>query len=418
MKDMNEKAEKDMAKEVTSTKHHPKRVVLMIADISGYTKYMLSNRKEELHGQVIITELIKTIIKQVKIPIEVAKLEGDAIFLYATKQGTEARWERTRQLIGGKLVQFFEAFYTKLLRLHETNMCKCGACSNSDRLRLKMVVHSGDAVFYRIGRFHELSGVDVVTVHRLLKNSLDKDHYILMTDSAYNDIEFPEEVEVSEGEERYVDVGRIKTYTYYPPTIERYFVVHKEKHPKKPSWMKRVSTTMGIMMKSMLMGSPENRGRMSKVAFLMLFLAIFMMSFLAAGIPLFIKWRMRTNLAEEVAGLTAARADSRETLDGLNTMQASYDEIRNTLNKTEEYTGKVDFILESVHGNLIRGVKLTGILIEGDNIVLTCLATSQNRLSSYVSALLDNSGLEAERIEKTGSRRGQQEYRITVRRMQ
>jgi hypothetical protein len=56
----------------------PKEIdsLLLIADISGYTKFMLSNRQSIKHSQTIITELTKTIIQQVKIPFLVSKLEG------------------------------------------------------------------------------------------------------------------------------------------------------------------------------------------------------------------------------------------------------------------------------------------------------------------------------------------------------
>ena len=45
---------------------------LIIADISGYTRYMAANAKTLAHSQTIITELIKTIIRTVELPLEVA----------------------------------------------------------------------------------------------------------------------------------------------------------------------------------------------------------------------------------------------------------------------------------------------------------------------------------------------------------
>jgi hypothetical protein len=69
-------------------------VILIITDISGYTSFMLSNRQSHLHGQFIITELTKAIIAQVKIPLEISKLEGDAVFLYAMKKDGNP-WQET-----------------------------------------------------------------------------------------------------------------------------------------------------------------------------------------------------------------------------------------------------------------------------------------------------------------------------------
>lgn len=66
-----------------------KEVVLTIADISGYTEYLLSTQTALLHAQTIINELIESIIEQVQIPLKVAKLGGDAVFLYASHEGND-----------------------------------------------------------------------------------------------------------------------------------------------------------------------------------------------------------------------------------------------------------------------------------------------------------------------------------------
>lgn len=190
------------------------RVILVIADIGGYTRFMVTNKLEILHSQVIISELIKTIIEQVEIPLEISKLEGDAVFLYSVKDDSEAKWSNTRKTIGGKLIKFFDAFSNKISELSGTNLCACKACKNVTQLRLKVIAHSGEALFYSIGKFRELAGVDVIVAHRLLKNSVRADQYILMTEQAYKDIQFPENIRVSEGEEEYDELGSIKTFTY------------------------------------------------------------------------------------------------------------------------------------------------------------------------------------------------------------
>ena len=192
-------------------------VILIITDISGYTRFMLSNRQSLLHGQIIITELTKAIIAQVDIPLEISKLEGDAIFLYALKMNA-ASWQDTSRQIGQKLRAFLSAFSDKLLELSQSNTCPCDACTFVEKLSLKIVVHSGQALLYQIGKFEELSGVDVIIVHRLLKNSVAASEYILMTEAAYQDVQFPVEIPVTPGEESYDDIGKIKTYIYFPST--------------------------------------------------------------------------------------------------------------------------------------------------------------------------------------------------------
>ena len=193
-----------------------KKVLLMIADISGYTEFMVSSDLEIEHSQHVISELIQSIITQVEIPLEVSKLEGDAVFLYAIKESDDYSWDEVAHEIGKKLIQFFEVFHDKLDSLGSCGACSCGACSNTDVLNLKVVVHSGDALFYQIHQFNELSGSDVILVHRLLKNSANHDEYILMTEDAYIDVAFPQHLLVEKGREKYEHLGEIDTLVYYP----------------------------------------------------------------------------------------------------------------------------------------------------------------------------------------------------------
>jgi len=57
-------------------------VLLIIADIGGYMRYMTANAKTLAHSQTIITKLVAAIIRQIELPLEVAKLEGDAVFFF------------------------------------------------------------------------------------------------------------------------------------------------------------------------------------------------------------------------------------------------------------------------------------------------------------------------------------------------
>ena len=193
-----------------------REVLLMIADISGYTEFMVASDLEIEHSQKVITELIQAIIEQVHIPLEVSKLEGDAVFLYAVKEGDDYNWADVTGTVGEKLLLFFEAFHQKLSILGGCDACPCGACTNVAALRLKVVVHSGSALFYQINQFNELSGGDVILVHRLLKNSTTHDEYILMTESAYSDIEFPGEILLEHGAEEYEHLGSVNTLVHYP----------------------------------------------------------------------------------------------------------------------------------------------------------------------------------------------------------
>ncbi len=194
------------------------KVLLLIADISGYTDFMLANEKSLEHSHIIISELIETILNEVQLPLSLAKLEGDAIFLYAVKDDAFAG--RAADL-GARVLRFFHVFSNKVAELTLSSFCKCGACTNIERLKLKVVVHSGRCAFYQIANLTELSGVDVIIVHRLLKNSVGMSEYILLTEAAEQDLQLPL-ILLSKGEETYDAIGALTPYVYSSPDKPAY----------------------------------------------------------------------------------------------------------------------------------------------------------------------------------------------------
>lgn len=86
-------------------------------------------------------------------------------------------------------------------------------------LKLKIVAHSGNTIFDHINEMLELSGTAPIIVHRLLKNSVQADDYVLMTEPALEDLQVSRK-DVELGLERYDDLGEIKTYIYFPPPLE------------------------------------------------------------------------------------------------------------------------------------------------------------------------------------------------------
>jgi 2-polyprenyl-3-methyl-5-hydroxy-6-metoxy-1,4-benzoquinol methylase len=207
-----------------------REVIFFIIDISGYTRFIFSNQKEIAHSQIIIQEIITSLLDEVKTPLQVIRLEGDAVFLYALKDDPQHPWERVSKSLVFNLMTFFKVFANKIAELTMHKICNCTACNNIERLRLKAVVHSGRAAFYQVGEHQELTGTDVIIVHRLLKNSVEADEYILMTDSAYDDLTLPAG-KVDRGQETYDEIGTINTFIFYPPKPE---VLIQDKAIKPP----------------------------------------------------------------------------------------------------------------------------------------------------------------------------------------
>lgn len=190
------------------------RLLLILADISGYTRFMLASQIALVHGQQVITSLIEAILREVEIPLEVKEIEGDAVFLYAVRPGDNEAWSEVCGEVGRKLLRFFEVFSAALVAESESTICPCSVCRNLDGLKLKIVVHSGEALFHSIGPFADISGVDVILAHRLLKNSVASDEYILMTDRAYRELRFPSEIEVKKHSEEYEGFGAIVAFVH------------------------------------------------------------------------------------------------------------------------------------------------------------------------------------------------------------
>jgi hypothetical protein len=177
--------------------------LLLIADISGYTRFMLSNHTARVHAHGIIADLLSAVIEEVRIPLEVNKLEGDAIFMVAARQDPE--WQALGRELGSRLDAFLAAFDRRLTTLATSNVCACIACQQMTTLRLKLIGHYGVAVRSRVSGFDELSGVDVIVLHRLLKNEVPGSEYILLTEPAFRFLTPPGTYVPHR--ERYDDVG-------------------------------------------------------------------------------------------------------------------------------------------------------------------------------------------------------------------
>ena len=157
-----------------------KNAAMLIVDISGYTKFIQHQNLSLLHAESIISQLLETVIDAARHPRVLNKLEGDAAFLYAfvDDDAKDVLLDITQQTIS-----FFSAFQQKVIELTlDTASCSCDACTNVDNLKLKAFLHYGAVVFKKIRHFEELAGDNVILLHRLLKNSLVADEYILMTE--------------------------------------------------------------------------------------------------------------------------------------------------------------------------------------------------------------------------------------------
>lgn len=198
-----------------------KRVVVVLADISGYTRFMVDSQMSAIHGQQYITYLIESLLREVDVPLRLQEIEGDALFLYAEDPGGAEQWQAVLQQIPAMLQRFFHAFYEGMVLAAEASPCQCAVCRNSNELGLKIIVHTGTAVFHRIGGFDKVSGPDVILAHRLLKNSVPGKEYLLMSEAAYDAIGRAMDGTFMQGEESYDGFAAVRTFVRFNGDIRQ-----------------------------------------------------------------------------------------------------------------------------------------------------------------------------------------------------
>ncbi len=153
--------------------------ILVVADISGYTKFVTHRAVSLKHAEQIVTELMESIIDGAELPLTVNKLEGDAALLFAETGNSMSD-------ACGSILQQVHALHAgfdrQVRRIRtERRHCECDACSNVSNLKLKFIVHVDQIAIKQVRQFEELAGEGVILIHRLLKNSLDLREYIAMT---------------------------------------------------------------------------------------------------------------------------------------------------------------------------------------------------------------------------------------------
>jgi hypothetical protein len=154
----------------------PANTLLLIADISGYTRFLKLHRTSLVHAQDIVAQLLEAVIGAVTPAMKLAKIEGDAAFFHAPVPIDDTT-------LAAHAAAIFMAFHARRNDLKTNTLCPCDGCQQADALKIKLVGHVGLVAQQKIARRVELAGVDVVLVHRLLKNSVPTPEYLLVTDS-------------------------------------------------------------------------------------------------------------------------------------------------------------------------------------------------------------------------------------------
>lgn len=164
------------------------RGFLVCADISGYTGYLDESELE--HASGVLSDLLTVLVGEVRAPLRLSRLEGDAVISYVPGFG-----EGSPQVLVDRLEATYVAFRRALAQIVANTTCRCNACANLPTLDLKFVAHHGEFVVQRIGPQEELVGSEVNLLFRLTKNrikeALGTRGYLALTDAAVGALDLP-----------------------------------------------------------------------------------------------------------------------------------------------------------------------------------------------------------------------------------
>jgi len=149
---------------------------------------------------------MEAMIEAVGDDYEVSEIEGDAILLI--RKGSAP----SKKEIQDTCIKIFNAFHfrRKWMQLH--TICPCGACQAIINLTLKFIVHHGPLVEIKVGKFVKQAGPEMIVAHRLLKNSIGSNEYLLVTEKllqSVNDGSEFDEMEWQTSSEEYSSIGKV-----------------------------------------------------------------------------------------------------------------------------------------------------------------------------------------------------------------
>jgi hypothetical protein len=184
------------------------RSLLLIADIGGYTAYMGSHRMSLAHAEVNTGRLLEKVIGAAP-DFELIEIEGDAAFLARQADTSDGDAAVTRALEAAMAMH--RAFHLERQYV-ATNLCPCNGCSQANNLKLKFVAHIGEVATQTIRQRRKLVGIDVIQVHRMLKNPVEVPEYVLMSEELYRTADAPVPGPAHEVDQDLEGIGPSRSY--------------------------------------------------------------------------------------------------------------------------------------------------------------------------------------------------------------
>jgi hypothetical protein len=159
------------------------RAVLLIADIGGYTEYMSAHRMSLAHAEVNTSRMLERMIDAAP-GFDLIEIEGDAAFLSRQAEDGATDPDAVIADVLRAAAAMHRAFHVERQYV-AANLCPCAGCKEAAVLKLKFVAHIGDVATQTIRDRIKLVGIDVILVHRLLKNPVAIPEYVLVSEELF-----------------------------------------------------------------------------------------------------------------------------------------------------------------------------------------------------------------------------------------
>jgi hypothetical protein len=93
------------------------------------------------------------------------------------------------EFVADQAATIYRAFHARASDLKINTLCVCDGCQQAGNLKIKLVGHLGEAAVQKVKHLTELAGVDVILVHRMLKNDVPVPEYLLMTEPVHRRVD-------------------------------------------------------------------------------------------------------------------------------------------------------------------------------------------------------------------------------------
>ncbi|MEJ7732201.1 MAG: DUF2652 domain-containing protein [Polyangiaceae bacterium] len=160
------------------------------------------------HVEVNTTRLLDKVIDAVP-DFELIEIEGDAAFLARRADTLDGDATVTQTLQAA--MSMHRAFHLERQYV-ATNLCPCNGCHQANNLKLKFVAHIGEVATQTIRGRRNLVGIDVITVHKMLKNTVEVPEYVLLSEELHGTAEAPLPGPVHEVSQDLEGIGQARAY--------------------------------------------------------------------------------------------------------------------------------------------------------------------------------------------------------------